>query len=399
MAYRDDNKNLPGRTKQQSSGGVNALAGVYTAVVTDNEDSINTGRVKVKIPQFGGEEVSRLVLLVTPFGGVSNGRENSDDPADEKGAPKSFGMWPQPPAIGTEVLVAYTTGREEGFLVGSFVGKDRNHMMGGQASAEAYNPDGTTSFGPTVEKNVHDSNDQSTKPMNVETSARLSQQGLAGDLVRGHSASSARRESPSKVFGINTAGGHVLTLDDGDAEGGSANIRLRSKNGAQILLDDSNDMIFVTNSSGSAYVEIDRAGMIDVYSETSISMHCEGSYNLHAKGNINMQADQGVNIKSAGAEGIKVEASVGSIDQYAETNININAAQSTNILSKHHVETANMIDMNGPQAMTASKVTMHSQVANKGVAESAVERVPEHQPWDGKTSLQETFNTSKGTVS
>ena len=91
--------------------------------------------------------------------------------------------------------------------------------MGGHASTEAYDPDtGESSFGPTLEKNPNDGQDSTTRPMNSFNDAKLKQQGLAGDLVRGHSQSTARRESPSKVFGMTTAGGHVLTMDDGAAD-------------------------------------------------------------------------------------------------------------------------------------------------------------------------------------
>ena len=45
-------------------------------------------------------------------------------------------MWPQPPAIGTEVICAFTARHNVGYLLGSAIGIDRNHMMGGKASAQ-----------------------------------------------------------------------------------------------------------------------------------------------------------------------------------------------------------------------------------------------------------------------
>ena len=85
------------------------------------------------------------MLLVTPFGYTSP-KDSSGDPtqygpneSSEQGAPKSYGMWPQPPkAIGTEVICAFTARHNVGYLLGSAIGIDRNHMMGGKASALNY---------------------------------------------------------------------------------------------------------------------------------------------------------------------------------------------------------------------------------------------------------------------
>ena len=77
--------------------------------------------------------------------------------------------------------------------------------MGGNASAE--NKDGGT--GPVGEKNSHDVGDPNTKPTRVDKTQKLEDQGLDEDYVRGHSMSSARRETPSKVFGMTTVWAYI----------------------------------------------------------------------------------------------------------------------------------------------------------------------------------------------
>ncbi len=248
---------------------------------------------------------TRVCLLATPYGGHNKIQDSGDDVTKEAQAPSSYGLWPQPPEVGTNVVIAYTGSIEQGIVMGSLIAKDRNAMMGGRASGQVY-AGGQTSLGPAVEKNAKDQNDADTKPVDEYFQSVLNKQGLTLDYVRGHSQSSARRESPSKVFGITTRQGHVLTMDDGDSNNASNNIRLRTKSGAQILMDDSNGFVFITNQSGDAWVEMDFAGHIDVYSKAGISMHTEGDYNVHAKGSINMQAEIGVNIKSTGGDGLKI---------------------------------------------------------------------------------------------
>lgn len=402
MAYRGTNSRVPEKVQQGSLGGVNLLNGIYVGTVVSTVDSIYTGRIQVHFPEFGANSSPYWVLMVTPFGGYTSPKDSSGDPtqygndeSSESGSPKSYGMWPQPPAEGTEVICAFTTRHNVGYLLGSAIGIDRNHMMGGKASALNYAQEGTIL--PVSEKNPYDSNDPDTKPADPSGGQKLLDQGLENDYVRGHSMSSARRESPSRVFGITTSDGHVITMDDGDSGGNSRNIRLRTKNGAQILMDDTTEIVFITNHNGNAYIEMDKDGRIDVYSQKDISYHAEGDFNLHAKGNINMQADNGVQIKSIGADGVKVEATAGDYDLFAAKDFKFEAGANGNMIAAgNYKEQASRIDMNGPAPSSATKIDMNQLVENTNVLESAATRVPEHHPWKGATGVQESFNVAKG---
>ena len=283
-------------------------AGQYIGIVTDTTDSMFTGRVSVRFGEFGsliGSEVDHMCLLCTPYGGYTSidaGTVTDDETAygedgtSESGTPKSYGMWPQPPTVGTSVLVAFVELIDQGIIVGSLISRNRNHMMGGRASAESH--DGTIQ--PVGEKNPTDIGDEVKKPVDPIAKAWLEEQGLQDDYSRGHSLSSARRESPSHVFGLTTLNGHVFTMDDGDSPGDkkndSNNIRLRSRGGAQILLDDTNKFVYITNHNGNAWIEMDEAGNIDVYSKKSVNIHSEEDLNFHADGNINMEAKKNINM-------------------------------------------------------------------------------------------------------
>lgn len=389
---------VPRRANPSQGYNVNNLHGVYIGEVISDEDSQKNGRVTVRISDVETAQSERIVMLATPFGGNTDIPSSTDDEQSFEGSPKSYGMWPQPPAPGTNILVAFTPSMEQGIYMGAMPPRDRNATMGGNASSDVYDPDtGRTTLAPSAEKNPNDTNDAVTRPMNPEGQAHLLESGLAGDFVRGHSMSSARRESPSNVFGMTTKAGHTISMDDGAEGGKSNNIRIKTRGGSTILMDDTNGFIFITNKGGSAYVEIDAAGRVDIFSEAGISVATNGDYSVHAKGSINMQAEQGFNIKSSGGSGVKIESSVGSIDLYSAVDINSTAEANMNLkVTGNYILKAARVDINGPAPKTAEKAVVQSQTVNNSVLTSIAGRVPEKHPWLGMSSIQESFTTGEG---
>lgn len=199
-----------------------------------------------------------------------------------------------------------------------------------------------------------------SKPVNTDFAEILQTQGLLEDDFRGLTSSSARREVPSAVFGISTPGpldkrpgaplaargdleskanvpvsrltGHSIVLDDGDdkilrkgdakdsppeyvgveaarpgqvppgAECRPANelFRIRTRTGHQLLFHNTEDLIYISNSRGTAWIELSSNGKIDIYAQDSISVHSEGDFNVTADRDINLTAGSNVNI-AAGA--------------------------------------------------------------------------------------------------
>ena len=414
--YKSSSVKTPNRGRQGERLGRNVLSGLYVGTVTKVEDVIYSGRVRVRIPQFGSDpdDEGHICLLATPFGGLTDPLEALKDNFELAGttsyktdpenptnfSPKSYGMWPQPPAVGSRVVVAFTPSMEQGIVMGTLIQKDRNHMMGGRASAEAYDGQGGQSFGPTVEKNPYDDQTTQEKPLDIDAVQVLTEQGLTKDFSRGHTSSSARRESPSTVFGITTLQGHVLTMDDGDTEGENKQIRLRTRGGAQILMDDTNGFVFISNQKGNAWIEMSADGKIDMYSSNSVSVHAEEDFNVHAKGNINLEAEQGINFRSTGSEGIKIQATAGNIDTHSAINMNQYTGVTLNVKAGGNIvadagNSTGRVDINGPPAEQAETVEVNNLVINKNVTQSASSRVPEHHPWKGVAKAQ-SFRTSEG---
>ena len=161
-------------------------------------------------------------------------------------------------------------------------------------------------------------------------------------------------------------------------------------------MDDTTGTVFINNHAANAYIEMDKDGKIDVYSQAGVSIHTEGDYNVHAGGNINMQADRGINLKSTGT-GIKLHSTLGNIDVYSAKNLNLQADANGNVLIAGNLtEKATRIDMNGPIPDGAMRPATTQLTENTGVTESVASRVPEHHPWKGATGQYEKFTTGEG---
>jgi hypothetical protein len=310
-------------------------------------------------------------------------------------------------------------------------------------------------------------------------------QGLLEDDVRGVTTSTSRRSVPNAVFGISTPGpfnrgegtkkqfigkkntlssvpvpvsrlgGTTLVMDDGEdryqritsasegpveyadtdnGEKGDPNIpyneyfRIRTRTGHQLLLHNSEDLIYIGNAKGTAWIELTSNGKIDIYSADSISIHSQNDLNIRADRDINLEAGRNVNIKasadysdgdSADVNGfdsgrIHIESQYdtkilvggdgyittsGSLDILTTLNNNVTAGANTNILSGiGHFETAVNINMNGvpaTPALPAEVLPTHDNIVTdptepwenkkrysvEAPLKSIMKRVPMHEPW------------------
>lgn len=308
------------------------------------------------------------------------------------------------------------------------------------------------------------------------------EQGLIEDDTRGITTSTMRRNAPSMVFGISTPGpydrregakrvsvgkkqtkstntvpasrmgGTQFVMDDGDdqyqrkkpanagspeyadllkKEKGTPNIpygehfRIRTRTGHQILLHNSEDLIYIGNAKGTTWIELTSNGKIDIYAQDSVSIHTENDLNILADRDINLEAKRNVNIKAGGSfhaeSGGDTELVVGA-NGFITTgsNINLNAGASNNLTSGaatnvkaggNVVLTGAQVHMNGPAAAEAGKASALSTHANpktskttgwkskyqNGTVSSIMRRVPMHEPWILHENLAPDKLTPKNT--
>jgi len=192
------------------------------------------------------------------------------------------------------------------------------------------------------------------KPYNKDFTNVLEIQGLIFDETRGTTSTSARREIPSGVFGwstpgpqdkragsprvdvgttgrkanipYNRLGGSSFVMDDGNdklvrathAEDGPPRylnrlngetggdetiphnelIRLRTRTGHQILLHNSEDLIYIANSRGTAWIELTSDGKIDIHAQDSISIMSDNDINFTAERDFNIEAGRNINLSA-----------------------------------------------------------------------------------------------------
>jgi hypothetical protein len=196
-------------------------------------------------------------------------------------------------------------------------------------------------------------------PVNDILADQLLSEGLIQDNVRGTTSSSARRETPSQVFGLSTPGrvredsrtlnigvdaepvqpdrepGHSFVMDDGDVAGANQQVRLRTASGHQLLMNDTEGVVYIANGSGKAFIEMDKDGTISLYSDGGINLRSSRDFNLHSETNINFHAKGTINFTSEnhlalnaegyifamGEKGILNSSQNGSIRQYSKEGI------------------------------------------------------------------------------
>lgn len=342
---------------------------------------------------------------------------------------------------------------------------------------------------------------QLIKPFHKFFQDALLAQGLLKDDIRGITTSSARREVPSAVFGISTPGpvdkqgpggtvgkfehsvdgakvsrlgGSSFVMDDGDdkfirmtnaSEGppeyeaveqlgdgeiptGNQSIphneliRLRTRTGHQILLHNSEDLIYIGNARGTAWIELTSDGKIDIFAEDSISVRTKQDFNFYADRDFNIEVGRNFNLKVAerhqtevgtdkilivdannfikvsgthdetvsGATKINLESTL-DINVGAQTNLTVgggfdlNTSGDNKLTSGGNMEIAaanttisgGNINLNGPAAASAGSASSAevpeplSTFANPDETEATIDsimlRIPSHEPWPHHENL------------
>jgi hypothetical protein len=309
----------------------------------------------------------------------------------------------------------------------------------------------------------------------------LIEQGLVFDDSRGITTSSARREIPSMVFGISTPGpvdrrpgakqapigksewkipnafvsrlgGSTFVMDDGDdkwlrkttategppeyanLEDGETDgqpdlphnelIRLRTRTGHQILLHNTEDLIYIGNARGTSWIELSGDGKIDIYAEDSISVHTKQDFNFYADRDFNIEVGRNFNLKVAerhqtevgtnkvlivtanntiNVKGAHNETITGATKVTAKGGFDLKTTGVNKLTSSGNMEinaanttvSGGNINFNGPTAAAAASATLPEPLttfenpdeADGTLPESIMLRIPTHEPWPHHENL------------
>ncbi|MCK9532683.1 MAG: phage tail tip lysozyme [Gammaproteobacteria bacterium] len=315
--------------------GMPLLNRIFLGKVRDTRDPQKMGRIKVWIPDVSGNRDNAATWFTasycSPFAGASFVNDGyykdtqTNDAIQQKssvaanrtppnvagslGGRQGYGMWFPAPDVGNDVLVAFIAGDPVNCVYFGFLfPQDQNFMVPGAPTATYSENDGLPiDSGPALETDLRNrSNLGSDSPQRKPFTALaqgLIAQGLQDDTIRGQSTSGARRESPSQAMGILTPSGHQIVYDDGDDQGNSSLIRLRTRSGAQLLIDEVTGNIYAISKNGRTWIELNDDGNFDVYGQSNVSVHAEnGNINLvTSSDDINIQSAKDVNIRAAGS--------------------------------------------------------------------------------------------------
>ena len=438
--------------------------GPWEAIVQGHVEGNCIGQLIVTIPDMSGivdasdgtgsESNQLTVSYASPFYGTTFGTDQQAFPDSPATAGQSYGMWMVPPDIGSTVLVTFVGGdRSRGYWFACCYNSPSHHMVpangrnvGGAANTKAPGDQldaylDATSVVPVVEYSTKDTAAFNTDaiintpryPHEFQT-ITLANQGLDRDPIRGAISSSSLRESPSNVYGISTPGrkatntdqipgisqgvvyrkgGHSFVMDDGDKDGVDQLIRLRTSGGHQILMNDTEKILYIASASGAQWLEFSKNGSINVYAAAGFNLRSSGSINMHSDSNISMCAPSinitafgsktsplaGVSIKSSGSIGLTALTTASIKCNMALTVSSIGAISVTSgaILSLSAVGAANLSGGASVLVGSVGAVTLKGTLLNLNTPPGPLSAVKPPLPAlpPIPNSLDDTFFTGK----
>lgn len=356
---------------------VQSSYGIYVGLVRAIDTEFRNGRLYVFIPGFGNDADSfrnwTPVTYASPFLGMTLGQPGNQS-NDFETTGQTYGMSMIPPDIGSEVLCCFPGGQRQaaGYWFACVNSNVSRNMVPGIGSLPASNIDPNSvpenirilidvnQNYPAAEFNEADKNafkadwyKNNKRPLHIPRALQLWNQGLDADIERGAITSSSQRDAIGAVYGFSTPGrpindpsknsiikrqiqtaqltdaqaapykvttrlgGHSFLMDDGDFEGKNNLVRIRSSAGHQLIMNDTEGFIYISNANGTSWVELTKDGDILIFNAGDTAIRSQGSIMLHADKNIMLNADK---LHLNANKEIKLQA----------PNISINASQFLN---------------------------------------------------------------------
>jgi hypothetical protein len=274
--------------------------------VMDTEDPDQMGRLKIWCPALDGENYSIANLVwaeyATPFGGVT-----VDFPAGRTGAvshgPVSYGFWALP-KINSQVLVFLLNGDpNRRFYFASVFDLHRNRSLpGGRISnkdrtpgpwTDSYDPlEPASSNAKAAFGDLTGAIAQTRGPFERQ----VAQDADVKDGTNGYGKSPADNTYlDPQTYCWTTPGHHFISMSDNVD---NCRVRVKTCEGNQVILDDTNERIYVSTAKGNTWIELDEDGHVHIYGAKSISVRAEEDINLAANRNINLNAQGTINLLS-----------------------------------------------------------------------------------------------------
>lgn len=361
---------------------------IVEGIVKNTNDPQQMGRVKVWCPAIDGDEYEEQRLpwaeYAAPFAGSVENRP-AGPLNDISSGFTSYGFWAIP-KVGARVFVFFIHGdlSRRVFFAGAF-GLHKNRSL-----PTGRNLNETNESGPWTDTydqlqpaytnlreqfaGMLDAPEATTRGAYERQVAqarteKTGEEGYAPDPVNPYiedpSSNATQPNLDSQMCCLVSPGHHALIMSD---QSDHCRLRLKTASGHQVILDDTNERIYISTARGKTWIELDENGHMHIFADDSISIRSGADINITADNNINFAAAGSINmsagdsIKASGETGIHLTSCGGSTSISSGKNINLNAGNSI-------LETAAKIHLNGPRAPCAQ-------------SPDPVTIVPSHEPWE-----------------
>lgn len=326
--------------------GRSSVANIGTlGLVVNTDDPLQQGRLQVFCPALNDnpKKIQHLpwTAYVSPFGGSINHKEYARGVGQEgdygSDGAVHYGFWAIP-EVGAHVLVGCVDGdsRRRVWMGCLPEHQETQTMLGGRFDWSGPNgtPDGPFTSNRKPIQPLYDnmtaafgdrkSSEWKTRGADYQAAAILSSEGQAPNKQKGPDSLDgdyddiARYEEDewvkerlgahgydwsgfkdlgamksSRVFGFGTPGMHFISMDDRPF---NSRMKFQSQTGHMILMDDTNERIYIKTNKGNNWVEMDSNGNIDVYSSQRISISSDNDINLSSKGTLRMYAGESIHM-------------------------------------------------------------------------------------------------------
>jgi len=351
---------------------------VTIGLVADTNDPQQMGRLRVICPQWGDSMHSNVedlpwAIYMTPFGGQQQVGTRGPGIQTSEGS-VAYGLWAIP-KVGSQVVLMCVDGNPMARIWigcvydqftphtmphGRFMYDDHPELEKSGATPAPYGPYTSSEkyiqpladnlkqqFGNTGEPNYEFRSrgaDYSVSGVNVDQlnqtySRAADDSGVTHDNWTSTQGYQASRTDPfasssltdknydSLTVALTSPGFHAISLDDRQE---NCRVRFRTTSGHQILMDDTNERIYIATAQGNNWIELDQNGNVDVYSANTVNVHSAKDMNFTSDQSIRMFAKDGIHMHSGNE--IRINAA-NDIHVKSGANLRLHSAASTYLQS------------------------------------------------------------------
>lgn len=417
---------------------INDFDSLTIGTVIDTNDPQQMGRIRVFCPAWDSDNLTLSdvpwAIYMTPFGGsvkqISRGPEDSITQGTT-----TYGMWGIP-KVGAKVIIMcidknphfriwmgciYDQFLPHTMPNGRFIEDGNGPLTSSEKPIEpittnfnkAFNNDKTYEWKTRIEDYsvtsinnfvTNNNRTESNKPDNNNNGYKLSR-------INPNITINNLPNLDSQIYSWTTPGFHSISMDDSS---NNSRMKFRTSSGHQILLDDTNERIYIMTCAGDNYIEMDKNGNIDIFSNRRVSVRSKSDINFTSDETIRLYGKKGIYLSTENGDiGIdaknsnfycnvdknyivnckeKYSLQINKLDILSKEYITINSNSKINIKGETtNITGLNNININGGSNTFITSSSIHLNGPNAIIADSSIiepsklsfltNRVPDHEPW------------------